>query len=264
VIEPGTLVASRYRLDERVAVEQHGEAWRAVDAVLGHPYTVWCRLTPFSFPERFEERLWPNVRAVATVNHPRLVHILDYGSESSVGSYVVTERPDAQPLSQILAEIGRLPARETFTVLAGVAEGLQALHSAGMVHCHVRPATIQVCPDGTGLLSGLHLSALGREALPAGPTTYLTPEQAKGDAVSIQADIYALGLVAYTCLAGRPPFEHEDRLYVALMHVREQPPPLPSDIPAPARAIVERALAKDPYARPGAADFAEAARRVSG
>ena len=170
MIEPGTLVATRYRLDERVAIESHGEAWRAADIVLGREVTVWCQLRPFGIPEGFEQRLWPNVRAVATVTHPRLVHIIDYGSDPSAGPYVITENPDAQPLSQILASEGRLTPQRTSSILAGVAEGLQALHNAGFVHGHVRPATILVRPDGTGLLSGLFLSSLGRDAVPTGPT----------------------------------------------------------------------------------------------
>ena len=265
MIEPGTLVAERYRLAERIAVERFGEAWRADDTVLNRTLTVWCRLQSLSIPQGFEERFRPNVRAVATVSHPRLVHIIDFGSEPSVGLFVVTEHPEAQPLSQLLARVGRLPADQALTILADAADGLQAMHSAGFAHGYVMPATILVGSDGGALLAGIYLSALGREPVPSGPTHYISPEEAKGEQISLLTDIYALGLVGYACLAGRPPFEHEHPLHVAVMHVREQPPPLPSDIPGPVRAVVARALAKDPADRwLSASALATAARDLTG
>jgi eukaryotic-like serine/threonine-protein kinase len=96
-----------------------------------------------------------------------------------------------------------------------------------------------------------------------GTAMYMAPEQASGGKVSPATDIYALGAVAYHCLAGQPPFDGNNPLEIALRHVTTEPPDLPADVPAPVRDLVRRALAKDPAGRfPDAASFARAARAI--
>src|SRR5262249_40624390 len=97
-----------------------------------------------------------------------------------------------------------------------------------------------------------------------GTASYISPEQAMGEQATPLSDVYALGVVAYQCLAGRRPFEGDQPLEIAMRHVRETPPALPPDIPPQVRAIVERAMAKHPGARwPNAANFASVARRAA-
>jgi serine/threonine-protein kinase len=97
-----------------------------------------------------------------------------------------------------------------------------------------------------------------------GTASYISPEQAMGEQATPLSDVYALGVVAYQCLAGRRPFEGENPLEIAMRHVREAPPPLPPDIPPPVRVIVERAMAKQPAARwPNASAFGAVARRAA-
>ena len=96
-----------------------------------------------------------------------------------------------------------------------------------------------------------------------GTASYISPEQATGAVATPASDVYALGVVAYQCLAGRRPFEGDNPLEIAMRHVRDTPRPLPADIPPPVRAIVERAMAKDPAARwPSAAALAGVARQA--
>ncbi len=98
-----------------------------------------------------------------------------------------------------------------------------------------------------------------------GTASYISPEQASGAVATPLSDVYALGVVAYQCLSGRRPFEGDNPLEIAMKHVRDQPPPLPADIPPSVRGIVERAMAKDPAARfPTAAAFGQVARRTAG
>ncbi len=131
-------------------------------------------------------------------------------------------------------------------------------------------ATCSCGPNGTLVLTdfGIARSAGAAQLTAAGSVlgtaTYISPEQAMGEQASALSDIYALGVVAYQCLAGRRPFEGENPLEIAMRHVRETPPPLPPDIPPQVRAIVERAMAKDPTARwPTASAFAGIARRCA-
>jgi serine/threonine-protein kinase len=107
---------------------------------------------------------------------------------------------------------------------------------------------------------------LGLGEFPYVPTAragFLSPEQLMGRVGTYQSDIFSLGVLAYLCLAGRPPFEGDSALEVALHVVRSEPPPLPSDVPSEVRSIVERAMAKDPADRwSSVAEFAAAAREV--
>jgi len=97
-----------------------------------------------------------------------------------------------------------------------------------------------------------------------GTASYISPEQAMGEQATPLSDVYALGVVAYQCLAGHRPFEGDNPLEIAMRHVREAPPPLPGDIPPSVRVIVERAMAKQPAARwPNAAAFGQVARRAA-
>jgi serine/threonine protein kinase len=135
----------------------------------------------------------------------------------------------------------------------------------------VKPGNLLVRPNGTLVLTdfGIARSAGAAQLTAAGSVlgtaSYISPEQAMGEQATRLSDIYALGVVAYQCLAGRRPFEGENPLEIAMRHVREIPPPLPPDIPPPVRSIVERAMAKDPAARWGTASaFAAVSRRVAG
>ena len=258
MIEPGTVVAERYRLDEPI----HGphDGWRAFDTVLDRTVTVRS-LWPDPEADAAVRMRW-NLRACATVSHPDLRAILDYGNDPALGLFAVVEHVEATPLSQILARIGRLNPGRTLTILAGAAGAMSAMHTAGIVHRGIRPDAVLVRPDGTAMLEALDISVLYFERSVGGrleSTLYIAPEQAMGESVSTATDQYSLGAVGYQCLAGRAPFVHENPLHVAMMHIRDELPPLPADVPPPMRAVVERALAKRPADRwPSAAAFATA------
>jgi serine/threonine-protein kinase len=156
-------------------------------------------------------------------------------------------------------------------LVAQAADALHAAHERGVVHRDVKPGNLLVRPNGTLVLTDFGIArAAGAAQLTAagsvlGTASYISPEQAMGEQATALSDVYALGVVAYQCLAGRRPFEGGNPLEIAMRHVREAPPPLPPDIPPQVRAIVERAIAKDPAARwPTAAAFAAVSRRAAG
>src|SRR5919198_939117 len=211
MISPGVTLGGRYRLDERIAGGGMGDVWRGTDEVLGRTVAVKVLLAALLEEPGFAERFRGEARTMATINHPGVVDVYDYGSDNAT-AFLVMEYVEGDALSRTLNRVGQLTA-------------------AGSV---------------------------------LGTASYLAPEQAAGATATALSDVYSLGVVAYQCLSGRRPFEGDNPLEIAMRHVRDTPPPLPSDIPPPVRAVVEKAMAKDPAARyPSAAALAQVARRTS-
>jgi serine/threonine-protein kinase len=207
---------------------------------------------------------------MATINHPGVVDVYDYGSDPVAGAYLVMEYVEGDALSFTLGRVGRLTPGRTMALVAQAADALQAAHDKGIVHRDVKPGNLLVRPDGTLVLTdfGIARSAMVGQLTAAGSVlgtaSYISPEQAAGAVATPLSDVYALGVVAYQCLAGRRPFEGDNPLEIAMKHVRSQPPPLPGDTPPAVRSIVERAMAKDPAARyPSAAALGQVSRRVA-
>jgi serine/threonine-protein kinase len=264
------VLGGRYRLDDRIAGGGMGDVWRGTDEVLGRTVAVKILLPSLLDEAGFAERFRGEARTMATVNHAGVVDIYDYGSDQNVGAYLIMEYVEGDPLSRTLSRVGRLTPARTMALVAQAADALQAAHDKGIVHRDVKPGNLLVRPNGTLVLTDFgiarsaqtgQLTAVGSVL---GTASYISPEQAAGSVASPLSDVYALGVVAYQCLSGRRPFEGENPLEIAMRHVREQPAPLPPDTPPQVRAIVERAMAKDPAARfPTAAVMGQVARQAA-
>ncbi len=269
MVSPGTMLGGRYRLDERIASGGMGDVWRGTDEVLGRTVAVKILLPALLEEPGFAERFRGEARTMATINHPGVVDVYDYGNEGGT-AFLVMEYVEGDALSRTLGRVGRLTPSRTMALLAQAADALHAAHEKGIVHRDVKPGNLLVRPNGTlvltdfGIARSAAVSQLTQAGTVLGTASYLSPEQASGATATALSDVYALGVVAYQCLAGRRPFEGDNPLEIALRHVRDAPPPLPGDIPAPVRQIVDRAMAKDPAARwPSAAGLAQVARQAS-
>jgi serine/threonine-protein kinase len=269
MISPGVSLGGRYRLDERIAGGGMGDVWRGTDEVLGRTVAVKILLPALLDEPGFAERFRGEARTMATVNHPGVVDVYDYGSDQQL-AFLVMEYVEGDALSRTLSRVGRLTPARTMALVAQAADALQAAHANGIVHRDVKPGNLLVRPNGTLVLTdfGIARSALVGQLTVAGAVlgtaSYISPEQAAGATATAASDIYALGVVAYQCLSGHRPFDGATPLEIAMKHVRDTPRPLPGDIPPAVRAIVERALAKDPNARwPTAAAMAAVARQAA-
>ncbi|WP_433224356.1 serine/threonine-protein kinase [Dactylosporangium sp. CS-047395] len=270
MLSAGTTLGGRYRLDERIAGGGMGDVWRGTDEVLGRTVAIKVLLSALMEEPGFAERFRGEARTMATINHPGVVDIYDYGSENGT-AFLIMEYVEGDALSRTLSRVGRLTPARAMALIAQAADALHAAHEKGIVHRDVKPGNLLVRPNGTLVLTdfGIARSAAVAQLTAAGSVlgtaSYISPEQASGSQATPLSDVYALGVVAYQCLSGARPFEGENPLEIAMRHVRDMPPPLPADIPPPVAQLVERAMAKDPAARwPSAAALAQAARRVSG
>jgi serine/threonine-protein kinase len=198
-----------------------------------------------------------------------VVDVYDYGSDQQL-AFLVMEYVEGDALSRTLSRVGRLTPARTMALVAQAADALQAAHANGIVHRDVKPGNLLVRPNGTLVLTdfGIARSALVGQLTVAGSVlgtaSYISPEQASGAVATAASDVYALGVVAYQCLSGHRPFDGATPIEIAMKHVRDTPRPLPADIPPAVRAIVDRALAKDPATRwPTAAAMAAVARQAA-
>ncbi|MEU1685003.1 protein kinase [Micromonospora sp. NPDC005707] len=270
MLTQGVVLSDRYRLGERIATGGMGAVWKCTDTLLGREVAVKVLLPSLVADPEFTTRFHAEARMLAALRHPGIVQVHDFGSatlaDGSQVSYLVMEYVDGEPLVTWIRRAGRLDPASTMSVVGQAAHALHAAHLAGIVHRDVKPGNLLVKRDGTvvlvdfGIARATTMAGITAAHMVLGTASYMSPEQAAGQPVSPVTDVYALGAVAYYCLAGRPPFEGDNPLQVAMRHVQDEPPPLVGTPPAVVE-VVGRALAKRPADRfPSALALAEAAQ----
>ena len=270
MLHAGDVLAGRYRLERRVGGGGMGDVWRGEDTLLNRTVAVKVLLAALAAEDGFRERFRREACAIAALESPHVVNVYDYGEVSSprgVLAFLVMPYIDAPPLSRLLARVGRLEAPETLDIIAQVADGLHAAHRAGIIHRDIKPGNILVGDDGHVRLVDFGIArtsgnlTMTTTGVVLGTVTYMSPEQASGERLTPASDVYSLGVVGYQCLVGNPPFKADTPLEVLSAHLRDVPPRLPEEIPAPVPDLIVRALDKDPTQRwTDAGEFAAACR----
>jgi serine/threonine-protein kinase len=255
------LLAGRYRLTDRIAAGGMGEVWRGEDDLLTRSVAVKLLPTGRAGDEAFLARFRAEARYAASLSHPGIARVYDYGESAEFGgAYLVMELVNGEPLSAILARAGRLSPDATLDIVSQAARALDAAHQAGIVHRDIKPGNLLVTAGGTTKITDFGIatavaaaqaSHLTETGMVMGTAMYVSPEQATGAQVTEASDIYSLGVVAYECLAGHPPFTASEPLAIAFAHKHEPVPALPPDVPQPVSDLVYDMLAKTPQERPG-------------
>ncbi|MGY1592311.1 serine/threonine protein kinase [Geodermatophilus sp. SYSU D00708] len=255
----GCVLGDRYALEDLLATGGMGQVWRARDVVLERPVAVKLLRSEYTGDPEFLARFRAEARLTAGLTAPSIATLHDVGESLGPAgerlAFLVMELVDGEPLSALLAREGRLGSDRTRDVLRQAAAGLAVAHAAGVVHRDVKPANLLVAVDGTvkvtdfGIARTASCVPITRTGQLMGTVHYLSPEQVKGAPASPASDVYALGLVAYQCLTGNRAVDGENSAQVLAHQVHRTPEPLPSDVPADLRRVVERALAKDPADR---------------
>ncbi|WNV91446.1 protein kinase domain-containing protein [Umezawaea sp. Da 62-37] len=256
----GQLLAERYRLTRRIAVGGMGEVWEAEDTRLDRNVAVKVLKADLSGDAEFLTRFRIEARTTASLNHPGIAAVHDYGETASMPdgpedtAYLVMELVEGEPLAAVIAR-GRLTVDRTLDVLQQAGTALQAAHERGLVHRDVKPGNILVTPTGKvkitdfGIAKAADAAPVTRNGMVMGTAHYIAPEQALGHDAEPASDVYALAVCGYECLTGHRPFRSENAVTVAMMHIRDIAPPLPPDVPAGPRALIEATLVKDPRQR---------------
>ena len=262
----GGMLGGRYQLREQLGAGGYSEVWRGTDVVLARPVAI--KLLHLGYAQHAEAltRFRAEAQHAGALSHANIARVYDYGEpDPPYPPFLVMELVDGPSLAGALAS-GPLDPARSLDIVAQTAAGLHAAHLAGLVHRDVKPGNLLLAPGGIvkitdfGIASAADSAPVTRTGQLVGTPGYLAPERAMGAPATPASDLYSLGIVAYECLSGAPPFTGP-ALAVALAH-RDRPiPPLPAWVPADVAALVLELTAKDPAARPRSAG--EVAQRTS-
>jgi serine/threonine protein kinase len=249
----GTLLNDRYRLDAQVGTGGMSTVYKAFDTVLERCVAIKLMHRPLAEDSDQLERFRREARAVAQLNHPHIVGVIDAGEDDHT-PFIVFEFVEGETLKDRIRRNGRLQIPEAVAYAIEIARALAAAHAQGIIHRDVKPQNVLVDEEGTakvtdfGIARTLDQDGLTADGRVLGTTDYVSPEQALGHLVTGPSDLYSLGIVLYEMLSGEVPFKGENQVAVAMKHVREELPDLQlrrPEISSALAAVVDRATAKD-------------------
>jgi serine/threonine-protein kinase len=238
-----------------------GVVFLARDTTLDRPVAVKVVHPDLAVHTSITQRFLAEARMIARLRHPSIVAVHTAGEATGVFYYVMDYVP-GESLRQRLTREGKLPVAEVGRIVADLADALHSAGQAGLVHRDVKPenilldeATSRAMLADFGIARAMAADPDGArtgQGVAVGTPTYMSPEQAAGDSVDARSDLYALGVVAFEILTGRPPFRGQTAAAVATMHLSEQPTPVDTlrpDAPPQLTRAIMRSLAKDPAER---------------
>jgi serine/threonine protein kinase len=250
-----TVLAERYRLDHCIAIGGMGEVWRGEDLRHARPVAIKLMRPGYVKLPEATARFKAEARYGRRLSHDGIVRVR--GHRHNGRPFLVMELIRGPSLA-ITLSAGPLTPERALDVIAQVAQALHAAHSAGVIHCDVKPANLLLRSDGQvklidfGIARSVGSMALTSAGTVLGTPAYLAPERLAGQPATVAVDLYALGVVLYEGLAGGRPFTGT-ATEIALAHQTRPIPPLPSCVPAMVVSLVTDLMAKDPAARPASA-----------
>ena len=225
----GTTLNGRYRLEARIGSGGMSTVYRALDETLQRQVAIKLMNREVASDSDQLERFRREARAVAQLSHPHIVGVIDAGEDEG-RPYIVFEYVEGETLKERIRRQGRLEIPEAVAYAIEIARALGAAHARHIVHRDVKPQNVLIDEEGSAKVTDFGIArTLDEEGLTAdgrvlGTTDYVSPEQALGQPVTGQSDLYSLGVVLYEMLTGEVPFKGDNQVAVAMKHVREEIP----------------------------------------
>ena len=248
----GRLLDNRYEILEIIGTGGMAVVYKARCHRLNRLVAIKILKDDFLEDEEFRNRFHSESQAVAMLSHPNIVSIYDV-STSITADYIVMELIDGITLKQYMEKKGVLNWKETLHFAIQIAKALEHAHSRGIVHRDIKPHNVMVLKNGSVKVTDFGIarmmskgSTLTKEAL--GSVHYISPEQAKGGRVDNRSDIYSLGVVMYEMMSGRPPYDGDSPVAVAIKHINGgavMPSTMNPNIPGGLEQIIMKAMAKE-------------------
>ena len=215
------MLGGRYRLIELLGSGGMATIYRATDTGLGRDVALKILRPEYLRDPDFSARFRQEAQSAASLSHPNVVTVYDYGEDPS-GPYIVMELIDGEDLATILRRSGTLPPRQVARIGSGVARALAAAHARGLVHRDIKPGNVLIGKDGQvkvvdfGIARAISEAQVTLPGTTLGSVHYFSPEQARGEPATAASDIYSLGIVLYEMLVGSRPWEGDSAASVAL------------------------------------------------
>ncbi len=247
------LLLGRYEIIEKIGEGGMSVVYKAKDRLLNRYVAIKILRPEFIKDEQFVENFRKESQAAAGLSHPNIVNVYDVGKEGNI-HFIVMELIDGKSLSEVIEERGRLDYKEAISIAKQVASALSLAHKNQIIHRDVKPHNILITSSGTVKLADFGIArAVSKEILAEGDEKimgsvhYFSPEQARGVYVDERSDIYSLGIVLYEMLTGRVPFDGDNPISIALMHINENVPSVSASvkgIPPQLEKVIEKATDK--------------------
>lgn len=254
----GTVVAERYRVVRTLGQGGMATVYLAFDADTGERVAVKVMHADLANDPEFVRRFATEARAAASLDHPNIVRVLDYGSHDGV-RYIVQEYVEGNTLKEIIRRHGAIDYRLATPLLIQIGLALEHAHNREVIHRDIKPQNILITPDMVAKVTDFGIARASSTntitltgGVVMGSVHYFSPEQARGGQVTARSDLYSLGIMFYEMLTGRLPFDGESSVAVAIKHLQEVPPApttIISSLPPALDRIINRAIQKNPDAR---------------
>ncbi len=253
----GRILDNRYKITEKIGTGGMADVYCAHDILLDRIVAVKILHEDYAKDQEFVTRFRKEAQAAAKLSHANIVNIYDVGCDNNI-HYIVMEYVAGETLKEYIRRQKKLSNDAAVRIAIEIGEALEQAHASGIVHCDIKPHNILVTRTGKvkvadfGIARAMNTATVMNKESVLGSVHYFSPEQAAGEKVTAQTDIYSLGVVLYEMLTGRVPYEGETAVAIALKHMQDE-------IPKPSRYnptitplledCVLKALQKDPEKR---------------
>jgi|tagenome__1003787_1003787.scaffolds.fasta_scaffold20862172_2 tRNA A-37 threonylcarbamoyl transferase component Bud32 len=254
----GEVLSDRYELEELVGTGGMSSVFRAHDRLLDRKVALKVLHEQYMADEDYVERFRREARAVAALSHPNIVTVIDRG-EHNGRQFIVFEYVAGENLKQLISRRGPAPVTTAIELGIQIARALSFAHQQGLVHRDVKPQNVLLNGEGEAKVTDFGIArsldvqhGMTQTGTVLGTSDYIAPEQAQGQRVDEQTDVYSLGVVLYELLTSEVPFPGENFVAVAMRHINEEPPSIREkrpDVSPRLEAAIHRAMAKDAAAR---------------